>query len=307
MATEYKLSYTAKEIDTKLGKIDNLADKSEIPFKTSELINDSGFITGYTETDPTVPEWAKAATKPSYTASEVGALPADTEIPTALSDLTDDSTHRVVTDEEKATWNAKSEFSGNYNDLTNKPTIPSVEGLASEDYVDAKIAAIPTPDVSGQIGAHNVATDAHNDIRLLVNGLTTRLNTLADSDDTTLDQMSEIVAYIKNNASLIESITTSKVNVSDIINNLTTNVTNKPLSAAQGVALKTLINNLDSAKLDASALPTAINTALAQAKASGEFDGEDGYSPVRGTDYWTEADKNEIKAYVDDVMANGEW
>ena len=34
------------------------------------------------ETDPTVPSWAKASSKPSYTASEVGALPDDTTIPT---------------------------------------------------------------------------------------------------------------------------------------------------------------------------------------------------------------------------------
>ena len=129
-----------------------------------------------------------------------------------------------------------------YNDLTDKPSIPSIDGLATEIYVNNKIAAIPTPDVSGQIGTHNTATNAHNDIRLLIDGLTTRLNTLADSDDTTLDQMSEVVAYIKNNKDLIDSITTSKVNVSDIINNLTTNVSNKPLSAAQGVALKTLID-----------------------------------------------------------------
>ena len=39
--------------------------------------------------------------------------------------ITEDSTHRFVTDAEKSTWNAKSNFSGNYNDLTNKPTIPS--------------------------------------------------------------------------------------------------------------------------------------------------------------------------------------
>lgn len=44
-----------------------------IPTKVSDLTNDSGFITGYTETDPTVPAWAKAANKPTYTASEVGA------------------------------------------------------------------------------------------------------------------------------------------------------------------------------------------------------------------------------------------
>ena len=35
-----------------------------------------------TETDPTVPSWAKASSKPSYTAQEVGALPDDTTIPT---------------------------------------------------------------------------------------------------------------------------------------------------------------------------------------------------------------------------------
>lgn len=44
------------------------------------------------------------------------------DIPANLSDLNDDSTHRLVTDAEKNIWNNKSNFSGNYNDLTNKPT-----------------------------------------------------------------------------------------------------------------------------------------------------------------------------------------
>ena len=60
-----------------------------VPVKTSELTNDSGFLTQ--ETDPTVPAWAKAATKPSYTAQEVGALPDTTVIPSRTSDLTNDS------------------------------------------------------------------------------------------------------------------------------------------------------------------------------------------------------------------------
>ena len=47
--------------------------RSAIPTKVSQLTNDNGFITGYTETDPTVPAWAKAVSKPSYTYSEVGA------------------------------------------------------------------------------------------------------------------------------------------------------------------------------------------------------------------------------------------
>lgn len=51
-----------------------------IPTKTSDLTNDSGFLTSFTETDPTVPSWAKASSKPTYTASEVGAAPAVTEV-----------------------------------------------------------------------------------------------------------------------------------------------------------------------------------------------------------------------------------
>lgn len=38
--------------------------------------------------------------------------------------------------------------------------------------------------------------------------------------------------------------------------------------------------------LGAAELPNAVNTALAQAKASGEFDGEDGYTPIKGVDYF---------------------
>ena len=35
--------------------------------------------------------------------------------------------------------------------------------------------------------------------------------------------------------------------------------------------------------------------------------GKDGDTPLRGVDYWTDADKAEIKAYVDEQILNGEW
>ena len=121
-----------------------------------------------------------------------------------------------------------------------------------------------------KVAAHNTGTDTHSDIRLLIQGLTDRLNALADSDDTTLDQLSEVVAYIKNNRSLIEAITTSKVSVADIIDNLTTNVSNKPLSAAQGVALKALI--------DAISIPDALpnpNALTFTGAVTGSYDGSE--------------------------------
>ena len=35
--------------------------------------------------------------------------------------------------------------------------------------------------------------------------------------------------------------------------------------------------------------------------------GKDGYTPVRGTDYWTEEDISTIKSYVEESIINGEW
>ena len=46
---------------------------------------DSKYIDFPAETDPTVPAWAKAETKPAYTASEVGALPSDTVVPVIIT------------------------------------------------------------------------------------------------------------------------------------------------------------------------------------------------------------------------------
>lgn len=53
--------------------LDSKANTDDIPTKISQLENDNGYLTS--ESDPTVSEWAKADTKPTYTAEEVGAIP----------------------------------------------------------------------------------------------------------------------------------------------------------------------------------------------------------------------------------------
>ena len=108
-----------------------------------------------------------------------------------------------------------------------------------------EVGADPSGSASTAVSGHNVQTDAHNDIRIELQRLAGIIADLLDSDDATLDEMHEIVAYIKSNKALIDAITTSKVNVADIIDNLTTNVSDRPLSAAQGVALKALIADVD--------------------------------------------------------------
>lgn len=51
---------------------------------TSGVVDLGTVLTSFTETDPTVPAWAKADNKPTYTAAEVGALP-DTYTPPVTS------------------------------------------------------------------------------------------------------------------------------------------------------------------------------------------------------------------------------
>ena len=111
----------------------------EIPSKTSDLTNDSGFISE--ELDPTVPNHVKNISQTDINnwnsksdfSGNYNDLSNKPTIPTALKDLSDDSTHRTVTDTEKSTWNNKSDFSGNYNDLSNKPTIPTKTSDLSND------------------------------------------------------------------------------------------------------------------------------------------------------------------------------
>ena len=123
-------------------------------------------------------------------------------------------------------------------------TIDSVLETAKE-YTDTKTQGLASSSyVESSVSTHNTSDEAHNDIRILIKELTNKLNALADSDDEDLNQLSEIVTYIKNNKTIIEGITTDKVNTSDIINNLTTNSPNKVLAAAQGVAIKNLIDGL---------------------------------------------------------------
>lgn len=56
------------------------------------------------------------------------------------------STLNKITEDKLTFWNNKSEFTGSYNDLTNKPTIPSIDGLAHQNWVVEQIQGI---DLSG--------------------------------------------------------------------------------------------------------------------------------------------------------------
>lgn len=73
--------------------------------------------------------------------------------------------------------------------------------------------------INNSISEHNESTTAHSDIRNLISNLTNKLNTFLDTDDESLDQISELITFIQNNRTLIEGITTSKVDKNQGIEN----------------------------------------------------------------------------------------
>lgn len=207
-AVRQLITNLGSEVEKKANKTDipdisGKADKTEIPTRVSQLKNDSGYLnslpsdlvteqeleakgylTEFTETDPTVPSWAKQPTKPTYTLSELGAESAGAAANALLEakSYTDGrfdiilegadpsyNTFKELSDailaqnttigginteisSVKNTLNSKADkselFSKDYNDLINTPVIPSIEGLATETWVQQQIAAIPGVDLS---------------------------------------------------------------------------------------------------------------------------------------------------------------
>ncbi|MBQ4474844.1 MAG: hypothetical protein II935_01495, partial [Bacteroidales bacterium] len=143
------------------GDYNDLTNRPEIPTvptNVSAFENDANYVVN--EADPTVPSWAKAETKPVYDYSEITNTPAIPTVPTNVSAFTNDANYVVnEADPTVPTW-AKTEtkpsysyeeitgrpelFSGNYNDLTNKPTIPTVPTLVSAFENDANYVVTET-------------------------------------------------------------------------------------------------------------------------------------------------------------------
>ena len=114
---------------------------------------------------------------------------------------------------------------------------------SAKAYIDGAISdLVSDSDVDSKIESHNDASDAHNDIRNLIQHLSNSVNSLLDDD--TKGKLEDIIALIDENKGTLESLTSGKINVADIVDNLTTGGSNKVLSAAQGVVIQELIDTL---------------------------------------------------------------
>ena len=104
---------------------------------------------------PTIPsvEWLASE---AYVNEKVAAIVIP-EVPTKVSELENDkgylTEHQSLEGYAKTADLAQVAKTGSYNDLIDKPTIPSTTGLATETYVDDKIAEIDIPTVPTKVSA----------------------------------------------------------------------------------------------------------------------------------------------------------
>lgn len=164
--------YPVKSVNTKIGDVvltasdvGALPDTTVIPTKTSDLTNDSGFLTSAPVSSVNGKTGAVV-----LNASDVKALPNTT---TYVSTV-DGSSGAVTTNAVKTTAQSLSDaqktqartnigagtssFSGNYGDLSNKPTIPSKTSDLTNDSGFINASGAPVQSVDGDTGT--VTTNA---------------------------------------------------------------------------------------------------------------------------------------------------
>ena len=247
-----------------------LPNTTVIPDKTSQLDNDSGFIT-----DSALTGYAKK-----------------TEIPTKTSELTNDSgyitandvpvksvdgaTGNVVTNAVKTTTQTLTEtqkqqartnigagtssFDGDYNSLTNKPTIPTKTSQLENDshYITANEA--PVQSVNTKTGAVVLTQDdvgdgttyvrTHNDF---TDALKTQINTNKDNiamAEGDIDGLQTDVSTLKTNVGNIQTALTSK---QDTVVGGASTITKNNLTASRALVSnssgKVAVSNVTSTEL----------------------------------------------------------
>lgn len=189
--------------------------------------------TTYDIEDLSVPSWAKADTKPTYDYSEIQNTPDLTTKQDKIdsthkldADLVSDtnSTNKFTNATEKATWDAKSDFSGSYNDLTDKPTIPDVSNFITKDVNDLTYYELKT--AVGNSIVMSIDSSTYVLTVSLKNSAGTVLNT--QTVDLPLETMVVSGSYDSTNKKIILTLKneqTIEFSVADLVSGLQSEIT----------------------------------------------------------------------------------
>ena len=163
------------------GEVDELIKDVDVPTKVSELENDVGYITGYTEADPIFSATSgQFELKSEAFDGDYNSLTNKPVIPTKISELQNDSgfiSNYTETDPifsaTSGQFELKSEaFDGDYNSLTNKPVIPTKISELQNDsgFISNYTETDPIfTSISGTLATKNYVNEAIPDISDMLN------------------------------------------------------------------------------------------------------------------------------------------
>lgn len=293
MATEYKLSYTGSEINAKLGKIDSLATEEYVNTQVSSLdipsidglatetyvnniattkvdkVNGKGLSTNdYTNTEKNKLSGIASGAEVNQNAFSnvvVGSttIAADSKTDsltiaagTGIS-VTGDATNDKVTITNSG---VRAISTGSSNGTISVNTNGTAVDVAIKGLGSAAYTASTAYDAAGTAKAK--ADAALASAKTYADGIK---NDLLNGAGSAYDTLKELGDLIDTNVDAIDALETVAAGKADKTHTHTIANVSGLQSALDG-------------KVASSRLPTAINDALAQAKASGEFDGKDGTS-----------------------------
>ena len=190
----YTILYTDNTSSSLSIKYGEQYDDSELKREIAEIKIDYVKKDNFTsmETDPTVPSWAKQATKPTYTADEVGALPNTTVIPTKTSQLENDSGFITDTTGVESVNGKKGIVELTAEDVGALPADTTIPTKTSELTNDSGfITDVPVKSVNSKIG--NVTLNA-DDVGALPSTTKIPQNTM----DLTNNNMVQYTAQVLN-------------------------------------------------------------------------------------------------------------
>lgn len=253
-------NYVDTELDKKSDKTHNhnyndLTNKPTIPTSTNQLTNDSNFATENYVTN----KIAEASLGGSGNIDISGLATKEELNQKADKNHEHDELHshsniallNSINSQKIDSWDNKSEFSGNYLDLENKPTIPNKvsqltndRNFATEDFVVEKVAEASLS--GGEVDLSHLATKEELYLKSDLDHTHTELHTHSNASALNAISSSKISEW--DSKSTFDGDYNSLTNRPtiptpiEIVNNLTSTDTNKGLSANQGKVLKEYVD-----------------------------------------------------------------
>lgn len=200
------------------------SDYSDLENKPSinnvELSGDlSASDLGLLATD-SISDWAKASTKPTYTASEVGAMPSNTKIPTVkYTQITTEGTHIGDITIDGTTTEIYAPTSGggeggtsDYSELSNKPSINNVTLSGNKTLADLGIEIPTSLSELSDDARHRLVTDSEKSTwnnkasSSSVSTLSSKVTTLQSSYDSLSSDVSDLSDIVGSANSLLEGV-----------------------------------------------------------------------------------------------------